>query len=77
MMPSAEIPPATESPMIEPVPRPPPLELFEVFVWEGTALEGVIVAAMTLVTDCPKASVVATTTELTTGCTDEAAAEVA
>lgn len=79
MMPSAEIPPATESPTIEPVLRPPLLGLFEVPVWEGAALETVKASGTSVVTSCPEASVaVVGTAELTTiACVDGAATEVA
>lgn len=74
----AAIPPATDSPIIDPVPRPPPLSLLElvlVSVCEGAGLDGVGVNSMKLVTTCPEESVVATA-ELVTACVvAEAAAE--
>jgi len=39
MMPTAAMPPATDSPMMEPVLRPPLLELLEPSVWEGGGLD--------------------------------------
>lgn len=58
MMPSAAIPPETESPTMDPVLRPPLPELLGVFVGEGRVFELVGDSVTKVVMTCPPASVV-------------------